>query len=144
MKDGKYVPVPEGLNLDLHRAAVSTGRLHVQRCCDCGAFRHPPRYYCASCFSPDWELVPSQEGGTVHSLTVTYRSFDPGWVAEAPYATVSVELDEGPRVIGAFRGDDATAVRIGQRVRVRVEARGDDFAFVWVEPVEPDEPDAAG
>lgn len=134
---GKYVPVPEGLNLELHRAAVGTGRLHLQRCSACGAFRHPPRYYCASCSSSEWELVPSEERGIVHSLTVTHRSFDPGWAAETPHATVSVELDEGPRVIGAFRGAEPTAVRIGQRVRVTVEPRGEEFAFVWVEADDP-------
>lgn len=72
----------------------------------------------------------------MHSLTVTHRSFDPGWAAEAPHATVSVELEEGPRVLGAYRGGDPTAVRIGQPVRVTVEPRGEEFAFVWVEPDE--------
>lgn len=129
----KYVPTPEGLNLELHRTAVASGRLHLQRCGDCGLFRHPPRYYCAACSSATWELVPSSERGFVHSLVVTHRSFDPGWAPEVPHATASVELDEGPRVLGAWRGD-ATSIRIGQRVRVSVEPRGDDFAFVWVEP----------
>lgn len=133
MSATKYVPDPEGLNLELHRAAVRSGRLHLQRCTACGVFRHPPRYFCAACSSPAWELAPSSERGTVHSLTVTHRSFDPAWAEEAPYATVAVELDEGPRVIGAFRGGDATELRIGERVRVVTEPRGEDFAFVWVE-----------
>jgi len=77
--------------------------------------------------------VPSGERGTVHSLVVTHRSFDPGWAGEVPHATVAVELDEGPRVIGALRGGNPTTVRIGNRVRVSIEPRGDDFAFVWVE-----------
>ena len=132
--EARYVPSPEGLNLELHRAAVAAGRLHLQRCSDCGVYRHPPRYYCAACGSPGYEMVPSEERGTVHSLVVTHRSFDPGWAPDAPHATVAVELDEGPRVIGALRGDDPHTVRIGDRVRVSVEPRGDDFAFVWVDP----------
>ena len=132
--DGRYVPAPEGLNLEMHRAAVATGTLHVQRCAACGAFRHPPRYYCAACASPHWELVPSGERGVVHALVVTHRSFDPAWADDVPHATVAVELDEGPRVIGALREADPTAARIGLRVRVTVEPRGEDFSFLWVEP----------
>lgn len=132
--DARYVPRPEALNLELHRAAVATGRLHLQRCTDCGAYRHPPRYYCAACASPGYELVPSGERGVVHSLVVTHRSFDPGWAGDVPHVTVAVELDEGPRVIGALRSAGPGALAIGDRVHVSVEPRGDDFAFVWVEP----------
>lgn len=128
-----YVPKPEGLHLELHRRAVATGVLHLQRCSGCGAFRHPPRYYCPRCFSPSWEAVPSAGRGTVYSFTVTHRSFDPAWVDETPHATIAVELAEGPRVIGALRGAEPSAVRLGQPVMVTVEARGDDFAFLWVE-----------
>ena len=28
----KYVPSPEGINLEFHRGAIETGMLHVQRC----------------------------------------------------------------------------------------------------------------
>ncbi|MEW6474272.1 MAG: OB-fold domain-containing protein [Actinomycetota bacterium] len=131
---GKYLPSLEGLNLEFHRRAVETGRLHLQRCADCGVFCHPPRYYCLACSSPDRELVPSSERGSVHSFTVSHRTFDPGWAEETPYATVVVELDEGPRVIGALRGLDPSALELGRRVRVEVERRGEEFAFLWVEP----------
>jgi uncharacterized OB-fold protein len=131
---GSYVPTPEGLNVDFHRRAVETGRLHVQRCAASGVLRHPPRWYCAACASPDWELVPSSERGTVHSYTVTHLTFDPAWAAEAPFATLVVELDEGPRVVAAARGMAPDEVSIGRRVRVTVEPRGEEFAFRWAEP----------
>lgn len=134
MSEGKkYVPAPEGLHLELHRRAVATGLLHLQKCSDCGAFRHPPRYYCPQCFSPAWDMVASAGTGTVYTFTVTHRSFDPGWAAETPHVTVAVELDEGPRVIAALQGADPASVRLGQPVRVVVDPRGDDFAFLWAE-----------
>ncbi|MPY94955.1 MAG: hypothetical protein GEV08_18420 [Acidimicrobiia bacterium] len=37
----KYVPETEGLNREFFLQS-STGTLHVQRCRDCGAYRHPP------------------------------------------------------------------------------------------------------
>ena len=50
-----------------------------------------------------------------------------------PYATVVVELDEGPRIVGAARHPDPAAIRIGQRVRVVPEPRTDDFSFLTVQ-----------
>jgi uncharacterized OB-fold protein len=70
----------------------------------------------------------------VHSYTVTHLSFDPAWSAEAPFATLVVELDEGPRVVAAARGMAPDEVAIGRRVRVTVEPRGEEFAFLWDEP----------
>ena len=133
-KPAPYVPTPEGLNLDFHRRAVETGRLHLQRCAVCGRYRHPPRWYCAACGSPEWELAPSDERGSIYSYTVTHMSFDPAWAAEAPFATLVVELDEGPRVVAAARGIAPGAVAIGRRVQVVVEPRGEEFSFLWAEP----------
>ena len=128
------VPRLDDLALAWHRRAATTGRLHLQRCTRCGTLHHPPRYYCDACSSPGWELVPAAERGSVHSFTITHRSFDPAWADQVPYATVVVELDEGPRVVGALRGLEPASLQLEQRVRIRVEARGVDVAFLWVEP----------
>ena len=129
-----FVPAPEGLTLEFHRRAAATGTLHLQRCRACAAFRHPPRYYCPACFSGEWDLVPSTERGVVYSFVVSHRSVDPAWAEQVPFATVAVELDEGPRVLGALRGLDPAALDLGQRMRVLVEPKGEEFAFLWVEP----------
>ena len=65
----------------------------------------------------------------------THFTVDRGWVDEVPYATVAVELDEGPRVVGAWRGRELGHLEIGLPVMVVVEPRGEDFAFLWVDPV---------
>lgn len=130
----RYVPVPDGLHAEFYRVAASTGRLHLQRCRDCGIFRHPPRHYCPSCSSPAWDFVASSERGSVYSFTVTHRSFDPAWADETPFVTVAVELEEGPRVLGAARGLDPQTVQLGQPVRIEVEPHSEEFAFFWVEP----------
>jgi len=129
----KYVPEPEGLNLDFHRRTVG-GTLHLQ-CCDvCGRFRHPPRYYCPSCSSDAWTWTPCSGLGRVYSWVSTHFTVDRGWVGEVPYATVAVELDEGPRVVGAWRGGPLEQLEIGLPVVVVIEPKGEDFAFLWVEP----------
>jgi uncharacterized OB-fold protein len=128
----KYVPEPEGLNLDFHRASVG-GTLHLQCCDECGLFRHPPRYYCPACSSAESTWTPCSGQGCVYSWVSTHFTVDRGWVNDVPYATVAVELDEGPRVVGAWRGPIGQ-LEIGLPVVAVVEPKGEDFAFLWVEP----------
>ena len=104
---GKVIPQADDLTLELFQAIASTGQMHVQQCADCGGYAHPPRYYCGRCFSPDYRM--------------------------AAVSGAVVELDEGPRIVGAARHPDPAAIRIGQRVHVVPEPRTDDFSFLTVE-----------
>lgn len=131
----KYVPKPEGINLEFHRPAVQTGMLHIQRCTDCGTWRHPPRWYCPACHSDRWSFEPVSGRGHIYSMAVNHFTVDPGWAGEVPYVSAVVELAEGPRVVGAVRGLGHDQVRIGLAVVVTPEPRGEDFAFLWVDPV---------
>ena len=131
----KYVPEPEGLNLEFHRASAG-GTLHLQRCEGCGRFRHPPRYYCPHCSSGEWSWTPCSGRGHVYSWVVTHFTVDRGWVDEVPYTSVAVELDEGPRAVGALRGLEAGQLEIGLPVVVEVEPKGEEFVFLWVGPAD--------
>ena len=132
----KFRPQPEGLVGEFYARVAETGGLHFQRCRDCGTWRHPPRYYCAACASPDWEFAPSGGAGTVQSAMLTERAFDPGWAGEVPYTLVVVELDEGPRVLTAARpGFPRADFPLGARVQVEVEPQGAGFAFFWTIPL---------
>lgn len=130
----KAIPKPTELDLEFYQSITATGDLHIQRCKACGTCSHPPRYYCPNCFSGDFEFDRVTGDGFVYSFTVSHFSVEPAWQAEIPYVTVVVELDEGPRLVGAGRGFDPSHVEIGARVRVVPEKRTDDFAFLWVEP----------
>src|SRR5687767_3647693 len=99
--DGRFIPVPDGPNVDFYRHAV-TGTLHLQRCGSCERFQHPPRYRCSACGDESLDWVPSAGAGRIHSWTVTHRPVDPAWADQVPYATVVVELDEGVRLVGAW------------------------------------------
>jgi uncharacterized protein len=130
----RYVPEPEGLNREFFRQAAG-GTIHLQRCEQCGEHRFPPRRYCRHCFSGDWEWDPSGGTGTIVSWVTSWFTRDPGWVDDVPYTTVVVQLDEGPRLLGAMRGMTVEDLEIGTRVVVRPEPIRDDFVFFWVEPV---------
>jgi uncharacterized OB-fold protein len=132
MSPGKVIPRPDDLNLAFFRKIVETGTLHVQRCSSCGHYSHPPRYYCSSCFSAEWELVPVSGNGTVHSFTVSHVTAEAAWKDELPYGTVVVELEEGPRLVGSAIVADPSDIRIGQQVRLVPVPRTDEFAYLTV------------
>lgn len=128
----RMIPDPDGRNADFYRHLAS-GQLHIQRCDDCGAVHHPPRYTCPNCGSDALTFVASPGRGRVFSWTVTHRPVDPGWAAHLPYATVVVEMDEGVRLVGAWRGDNE-ALALDLPVRAAVEVAGEAFGFLWFEP----------
>ena len=134
MSTGTYVPQPEWLNLDWQRASLAAGALCVQRCTTCRRWRQPPRRFCAGCASDEARFEPVSAQGHVLSFAVSHRSLDPGWAEFLPFATLVVELDEGPRIVAATTLNP-TQVTIGLPVQVRIEPRGDDFALVWADPI---------
>jgi len=128
------IPKPDELDLDLYQAIVRQGAPCLQRCTDCGAHTHPPRYYCPVCSSGNFSFEPVSGRGTVYSYTVSHMSVEPAWQPLVPFLTLVVELDEGPRIVATARDIGAQDVRLGMPVRVTTEARSDDFAIFWAEP----------
>ena len=111
----KYVPKPDGLNLELHKRSVASG------------------YYCQACFSDKYHFVPVSGVGSIYSFAINHFTIDRAWIEELPYITAVVELAEGPRVVGALRNVEPGGVTLGDAVTVSVESRGEDFAFIWVD-----------
>src|SRR5581483_11385459 len=98
---GKYVPPPDGLHAEFF-ARSAEGRLHLQRCSNCGVYRHPPTYHCPDCSSPQWAWTPSEGVGSLFSWTVSHRAYDTAWKDDVPWVTAIIELDEGPRLVGGL------------------------------------------
>ena len=99
------------------RAALTEGRLLLQRSASDGAFVFPPRTMAPGTGSDDLEWVEADGSGTVYSVTV----ISPRPPLE-PYNVALIDLDEGPRVMSRVEGMAAAEVRIGMRVRARIEA----------------------
>lgn len=100
------------------------GRLVLQKCGDCGRIRHYPQVLCPACQSFAVEHVDAAGTGTVHSWTVSHHAFDRAFVDETPYALVTVDMDEGVRVLGRFSGDHE-ALRLELPVHIVFEAGQD-------------------
>jgi len=128
----KLVPDPDGRNADFYRHLAS-GRVHLQRCDDCARSLHPPRYLCAGCGSDRLTFVAAEGVGRLFSWTVTHRPLDPGWAGEGPWATVVVEMSEGVRLVGGWRGA-LSELALDLRVVSEVERVSDDFARIYFKP----------
>lgn len=122
-------PEPGSLNAAFY-ARAAKGTLELQRCSACGVFRHPPRFLCAKCGSPEfrWQAVSGR--GEVFSWTVTHRVLDPAWGPKA-YATLVVQLEEGPRLLGVLRGLEPAQLRLGLPVALEIDAIGDAALFYF-------------
>lgn len=95
-----YRPLPKltGFTKDWY-GFIKDHELRFQRCTECGRWRHVPREYCAGCGSDAFEWARSAGRGKIFTWTTTYRHLHPGFIDDVPYASVVVELDEGPRVM---------------------------------------------
>jgi uncharacterized OB-fold protein len=123
---------PAQIATDLSRPywdAAAQGRLVLQCCAACGKIRHYPRLLCDSCYSDTAHWVPASGYGAIHSWTVAHHAFHPAFADELPYVLVTVDLAEGVRALGRWRGD--TSLALGLRVRGRFETRADGVDLVF-------------
>ena len=127
----RILPSPGGLNAELY-ALWARGELRLQRCGECRAWRHPPRYRCAACGSAEaaWELASGR--AHVFSWTITHRAIDPAFTP--PYAIVVAELEEGPRLVGSLDGVELTDLRLDLPVVVELVMASDTIALVTFRP----------
>jgi uncharacterized OB-fold protein len=128
---GRMIPDPIGLNAELY-AHWARGELRLQRCDDCGTWRHPPRYLCAGCSSPHFTWALSAGRGRVFSWTITHRAVDPAFAT--PYAIVVTELTEGPRLVGTLTGLEPADLALDLEVVVELEVVSDAVALVSFRP----------
>jgi uncharacterized protein len=106
--------------------AASDSRLVGQRCSSCRRLMHPPRPACPVCQSLDSEIVEFAGTGTIYSYAVLHHPRHPSF--DYPLVAVLVDLDEGIRLVSDLAGVGPDEVRIGMRVQVTFEPRGDASA----------------
>lgn len=117
-------PVANGDSLPYWNAARER-RLAIRKCSACSEFHFMPRHLCPHCWSDQLEWVDASGAGNVHSFTIVRRAPLDNFAALAPYVVALIELDEGPKMIANVIGDDALSTKIGDRVRVTFEDRGE-------------------
>jgi len=112
-------PLPEPTALtEGFWTAAREHRLVLQRCDECGRFRHYPQLLCPDCTSSSWTWTPASGRGVVYTYTRTHQPFHPAWTGRTPYVVATVELDEGVRLVSDLPPEDTDRVQIGSPVEV--------------------------
>lgn len=111
--------------------------LAIQRCADCGTFRHPPEPCCWSCrsFAFTWQRITGR--GRVFSFAVVHHPFLPALAKHLPYTVAVVAVDDAPGVRLLTNVVDAPPgeVRIGLEVEVVWDDVAADLALPRFRPV---------
>ena len=113
----RLLPVLQGLTQQFYDWCRQ-GELRFQRCDECGTWRHVPREICARCGSFTWTWTRSSGRGRVFTWTVAARAMHPAFAADAPYAPVVIEMEEGVRVVSLMVDCAPDELRIAMPVEV--------------------------
>jgi uncharacterized OB-fold protein len=97
------------------------GRLRLQRCAACAAFRFPPGPVCPACGSFDSHWVGAAGRGAVHSWVVVHVPFVDALADQVPYAVGLVELEEGVRMVATIEGCAHEEIAAGMAVVVHFD-----------------------
>lgn len=101
--------------------AARRRELVLQKCQECGHYRHPPGNTCPRCLSDKLEWVKASGQGTVYTWTVFHQVYHRAFARDVPYAVVVVELAEGPRLVTNLVGVRAEDITVGMPVEVVFE-----------------------
>ena len=115
MTDTPITP-SEGIQVR-HLAELDAGRFLIQHCAACGKHIYFPREVCPHCGSEALALVEPKGTGTVYAVTTVSRKADAGGDLNVSL----IDLDEGVRLMSRVANLKPDAVKIGQRVKARVQ-----------------------
>lgn len=123
-------------------AGTARGKLLVQTCSACGAWRMPPRPMCPRCRSLTVQWQPTSGRGTIWSYVVPHPPLLPAYAELAPYNAIIVALDEDPMIRfvgnlvasphGAINEIDPATIVIGERVTVVFQTVEDVALPRWI------------
>jgi uncharacterized OB-fold protein len=110
------------------------GRLMLQRCAQCGAWRFPAAPCCAHCRSPEarWEAASGR--GVVQSFCIFHKAYFPGFAGELPYNVVQVRLEEGAQLFSNLLDVANEDIRIGMAVEACFEDLTPEIGIVKFRP----------
>ena len=121
-------------------SSAAEHKLVVQRCNSCAYLRWPIADLCPVCLHAESTWTELSGEGTVWSFAVYHRAMHPAFADAVPYTVATVELAEGPHMVGTVltsTGDaDADGeVAIGTRVLAVFDAVTPEVTIVRWKPV---------
>ena len=113
------------------RNYLAEGRFMLQRSASTGRYIFYPRAFVPGSGETDLEWVEASGDGTVYATTANRRSPEKG----GTFNVALIDLAEGVRMMSRVTGVAPEDVRIGQKVRARIQDLNGAPAVVW-EPAE--------
>lgn len=109
------------------RDGLAAGRLLLQRSRSSGEFVFYPRVAVPRTGAMDLQWVEASGRGVVYAATIVRKK-----PPEPSYSVVLIDLDEGPRLMSEVVDTPPEDVKIGMRVRARIDQNGDEPRLVFI------------
>ena len=106
------------------------GELRIQFCNTCSKAVFYPRALCPHCFSETLEWITASGKGTIYSYTIAHQAFG-AFAADAPFAVVLVELEEGVRMMSRLLDAPRERIQVGAPVMVTFEKVEEDLTLPY-------------
>ena len=87
-------------------------RVVLQQCDHCGRRRFPPMPSCPFDGTVGHTEVASDANGKVYSWVTVHRPLTPAMADQVPYTVATVDLPDGPRVLGRLDGEPGDGVPV--------------------------------
>ena len=130
LKEQRQLPIPDEDTL-VFWEGCRRGRLLIQRCDACHAFRFPPGPLCPQCCSSltIWREDPGD--GEILTFCVYHSELaGPAWLSKLPYVVAVVELSySNVRMLGNLVAGDPERVKIGLKTGLCFETIDDRVAL---------------
>ena len=132
MPEGMALPATDEVDTKEWWEHCKRHELVVQRCTDCGTFRHTPLPVCHNCqsFNYEWHKVSGR--GVVYSYMICHYAATPVLKDRVPYNVILVELPDAGNVRMLGNLIDSTPdeeIYIGMPVEVTWEDVTDDVTL---------------
>lgn len=106
---------------------LKQGKFLLQRSKSSGNYNFYPRVIEPGTGNADFEWVEASGDGTVYATTVNRQRPEKG----GDYNIALIDLAEGPRMMSRVVGIEPTEVKIGMKVKAKVDKIGDHAAVVF-------------
>ena len=129
----KPIPTPDSASREFFEGAAR-GKLVLQLCGDCGAWRFQARVRCDGCGSRNASWAEASGGAKLITHAKVHQNYHPAFEAELPYNLAVVELDEGPRLLTNLVDIEGVDLRAGLPLRAIFHELGQG---VWIPKFRP-------
>ncbi|MGI9477261.1 MAG: Zn-ribbon domain-containing OB-fold protein [Hyphomicrobiaceae bacterium] len=106
---------------------LKEGKFMIQRSKSSGSYNFYPRVLEPGTGTADLEWVEASGDGVVYATTVNRQRPEKG----GDYNICLVDLAEGPRMMSRVVGIEPTEVKVGMKVKAKVDKIGDHDAVVF-------------